>query len=128
MSGRPNFNRTRNDTRFPSPGERNDTRFPPPWERNQSNDSDFWPNRDNDSRHRRDPSDESPEIIFYLLITLLIPSIICFLFLFYNFLRLSHLRLKSSNFLIICLLSINFIHVSHWFVHYSKIFFASFSY
>ena len=106
MSGRPTFNRTRNDTTFRPP--------PPfPWERNRSNDSDFWFNRSNDSRHRdRDPFDESPEIMFYLLISLVIPSIVCFLFLFYNFLRLPNLRARPSNFLIICLLIINFIHVN----------------
>jgi hypothetical protein len=56
--------------------------------------------------------DESPEVMFYLLTTLVIPSIICFLFVFYNFIRLSHLRVKPSNLLIIFLLIINFIHVS----------------
>lgn len=107
MSGRPNFNRTRNDTMFPPPF---------PWERNRSNNSNFGFDRGNDTGPRdrdRDPFDESPEIMFYLLIPLVIPSIICFLFLFYNFLRLPHLRARPSNFLIICLLIINFIHVSH---------------
>ena len=104
MSGQPNFNRTRNNTMRP-----------PIFDRNRSNDSDFGPDRDNDSRPDRDPYDESPEVMFYLLTTLIIPSIICFLFLFYNFIRLPQLRIRSSNLLIICLLIINFIHVSLFF-------------
>ena len=107
LSGRPNFNRTKNDTIFPPPF---------PGDRNRSNDSDFGFNRD--------PFDESPEIMFYLLIPLVIPSIVCSLFLFYNFLRLPHLRTRPSNFLIICLLIINFIHVNHSNLSFSMMMFS----
>ncbi len=91
---------------------RNSTTFPFSWDRNSSNGSDFGPDRYNGSQPDIDSSDESPETMFYLLATLVIPSIVCFLFLFYNFIRLPNLRTKPSNRLIICLLINNFIHVS----------------
>jgi hypothetical protein len=98
MSNGSNFNRTRNNT----------TQF----DRNRSNNSDFGSNRSNDSQQGNVPYDESTDVMFYLLTTLIIPSMICFLFLFYNFIRLPQLRTKPTNLLIICLLVINFIHVS----------------
>ncbi|UJR37592.1 hypothetical protein I4U23_030290 [Adineta vaga] len=90
MSIRPNFNRTRNSTRRPSFN-------------NGSNGSNFT--------NGENMFDESPEILFYLLTTLVIPSILCFIFIFYNFIRLPQLRGKSTNLSIICLLIINFIHI-----------------
>jgi hypothetical protein len=87
--------------------------LPFPLDTNRSNDSDSGSDRHNDSQSDSDSFDVSPEIMFYLLITLVIPSIICSLFLFYNFIRLPQLRTKPSNLLIICLLTINFIHVSY---------------
>jgi hypothetical protein len=116
MSTQLNFNRTRNYTTSPSmwsSNRSNETDFG--LDKNRSNESDFGPDRNDDSQIGVNPIDESQEIIFYLLITLVIPSIICFLFLFYNFIRLPHLRIKQSNLLLICLLIINFIHVSYLF-------------
>ena len=101
MSNGLNFNRTPNDTMGPSP-----------FDRNRSNSSDFGSDKNNDSQPGMVPYDESPDGMFYLLTTLIIPSMICFLFLFYNFIRLPQLRTKPTNLLIICLLMINFIHVS----------------
>ncbi len=101
MSGRTNFNRTRNNTIHPSA-----------LGTNVSNSSDFGLNTSNNSRSDRDPFDESEEVMFRLLATLTIPSILCFVFLFYNFIRLPQLRTKSTNLFIICLLIINFVHVS----------------
>ncbi|CAF1268066.1 unnamed protein product [Adineta ricciae] len=89
---RPTFNRTRNSTRRPSSG--NGT---------SSNSSNYT------SQHQW--LDESPEILFYLLTSLIIPSIVCFIFIFHSFIRLPVLRVKSSNLLIICLLIVNFVHM-----------------
>ena len=97
-SQRPSSNRTRNST-FPMPGM-NSSRF---------NESDF--DRNNSSRPGMMPVDESPEGMLYLLSALALPSICCFAFLFYNFLRLPELRSRSTNLTIICLLIINFVHV-----------------
>jgi hypothetical protein len=102
MSTLMNFNRTRNSTMLPFP-----------LDTNRSNGSDSGSDRHNGSQSDPNSFDVSPEIMFYLLITLVIPSIICSLFLFYNFIRLPQLRTKPSNLLIICLLTINFIHVSY---------------
>ena len=112
MSNRTNFNRTRNNTM--PPGRPN---------QNQSN------NFGNNSGPNMIPFDESPEVMFYLLSTLLLPSLLCFLFLLYNLIRLPKLRNKSNNFFIIMLLLINFVHVSFYFNSLlSKISFRSFSY
>ncbi|CAF0977361.1 unnamed protein product [Rotaria sordida] len=101
MSITTNFNQTNNGTIRP-----------PPSNRNRSNESDFFrPGRDNDTYLGGNATDQSPEVMLYLLITLVIPSIICFIFLFYNFIHLPHLRSKSSNLFIISLLIINFIHI-----------------
>jgi hypothetical protein len=94
--------------------------------RNRSNGSNFGPGQYNDSSFDKNSFDESPEIMFDLLVTLVIPSIICSLFLFYNFIRLPQLRNKPSNLLIICLLIVNFIHVSYFSSIFSK--FPSFSF
>ena len=97
---RPAFNRSRNST---NPGNRNRT-----------NGTDFGGgNRDNRTEMDKIPYDESPEVMFYLLSTLVVPAVICFLFVFSNFIRMPQLRQKSSNFLIFALLVINFIHVSY---------------
>ncbi len=115
MSTRPYYNRTRNSTISPFPSDRN-----------RSNGSNFGSDQHNDSQSDSDSSDDSPKIMFDLLVTLVIPSIICFLFLFYNFIRLPQLRNKPSNILIICLLIVNFIHVSYLSSIFSK--FSSFSF
>jgi len=75
MSNRTGFNRTRNNTM--PPGRPN---------QNQSN------NFGNNSGPDMIPFDESPEVMFYLLSTLLLPSLLCFLFLLYNLIRLPKLR------------------------------------
>lgn len=96
---RPFFNRSRNST---NPGNRNRT-----------NGTDFGGGgRDNGTGPDKIPYDESPEVMYYLLSTLVVPSVICFLFVFFNFIRMPQLRQKSSNFLIFALLVINFVHVS----------------
>jgi hypothetical protein len=101
MAGRPSFNRTRNSTGSGPVGNRN-----------RSNDSSFESDRNNNSQPNIiNTIDESPEVILYLLSSLVVPSVICFLFLFYNFIRLPQLRTKATNLLIICLLINNFIHV-----------------
>jgi len=113
MSGSQNSDRIKNNTMPYSPpnGNRsNNTDFGSG--KNRTNGSDFGPGGNNGSQPDMNTYDESPEVMFYLLTTLVIPSIICFLFVFYNFIRLSHLRVKPSNLLIIFLLIINFIHVS----------------
>jgi hypothetical protein len=99
-------------TQLNSNRTRNSTMFPFSWDGNSSNESDFGSGRYNNSQPDNNSFDESPEAMFYLLATLVIPSIICFLFLFYNFIRLPNLRTKPNNRLIICLLINNFIHVS----------------
>ncbi|UJR14880.1 hypothetical protein I4U23_001864 [Adineta vaga] len=48
-------------------------------------------------------------VMFISLVSLLGPSILCTLFLFYQFIRLPQLRRQSRNFLVICLLIMNFI-------------------
>ena len=101
MATLPTFNRTRNDT------------MQPPSENNRSNNSNFGPDNGNGSQAQVSLFDETPDAMFYLLATLVIPSLLCFLFLFYNFFRLPHLIKKSTNFFIISLLTINFIHVSY---------------
>lgn len=96
---RPAFNRSRNSTNSGN--------------RNRTNGTDFGGgNRDNRTEMDKIPYDESPEVMCYLLSTLVVPSVICFLFVFFNFIRMPQLRQKSSNFLIFALLVINFIHVS----------------
>ncbi len=113
MSGSQNSDRIKNNTMpssSPNGNRSNNTDFESG--RNRTNGSDFGPGGNNGSQLDMNTFDESPEVMFYLLTTLVIPSIICFLFVFYNFIRLSHLRVKPSNLLIIFLLIINFIHVS----------------
>lgn len=102
-SQRPSPNRTRNST-FPMPGM-NNSRF---------NESGF--DRNDSSRPDMMPVDGSPEGMLYLLSVLALPSICCFAFLFYNFLRLPQLRSRSTNLSIICLLIINFVHVRSFFL------------
>jgi len=113
MPTSPNFNHTRNSTTF-SPlfdsNRSNETDFGS--ERNRSNETDFGSGNGNGTRPDMNPFNNGSEAMFYLLVTLVIPSILCFLFVFYNFIRLPNLRTKPSNLLIICLLIINFIHVS----------------
>jgi hypothetical protein len=101
MSQQQNVNRTRNNTMYP-----------PSPDANRSNGSGVAPDSGNGNRSDMGSVDDSPEAMFYLLTTLIIPSIICFIFLFYNFIRLPNLRTKPTNLFIICLLIINFIHVS----------------
>lgn len=48
-------------------------------------------------------------IIFVILILFMIPSILCSIFLFYQFIRLRILRTRINNHLILLLLFINFI-------------------
>ena len=98
-SERPSFNRSRNST---ASGNRNQT----------NGSGEFDSGRGNGSQADTASYDESPEVMCYLLSTLIIPSFICFLFVFFNFIRMPQLRQKSSNFLIIALLIINFIHIS----------------
>ncbi|CAF1339814.1 unnamed protein product [Adineta steineri] len=93
MSQRPNFNRTRTSTFRPFLANYT----------NQSNDSNFTFNRNS--------FDDDPDSMFYLLTALIIPSMLCFAFLFYNFIHLPQLRTRSTNLLIICLLINNFIHI-----------------
>ena len=122
MTTSPSRNRTRNNTMFDFPSSGN-----------TSNGSNFGPGGFNDNQSNQNsnsnsnPSDETSEGMFYFLASLVIPSIICFLFLFYNFIRFPQLRKKSSNILIICLLILNFTHVSsnHSFI-LSKSFFYSY--
>ena len=93
MNDRPFSNRSRNST-FTF-GSR------PPWSEN----------RTNDTRPDMQPVDGTPEGMFYLLSTLCVPSMIGFVFVLYNFVRLPQLWRRSTNRLIICLLIINFVHV-----------------
>ena len=87
---------------------------------NRSNFSDLRPSRDNDTQYNKNTPDQSSKPMFYLLTTLAIPSIMCFFFLFVNFIRLPHLRTKSINIIIILLLTIDFIHVSYLILYFLK--------
>jgi hypothetical protein len=51
-------------------------------------------------------------MMFYILISLLWPSIACALFLLYHFIHSAHLRNKPRNRIILCLIVVNFIQVS----------------
>ena len=55
------------------------------------------------------PIPRSRIVIFGLLTALLIPSFLCFTYLFYQFARRQELRRKPSNLIIICLLIVNFV-------------------
>ncbi len=55
----------------------------------------------------------SNSIIFIMLITIMIPSIICSLFIFYHFIRYEAIRKRLNNHIIIILLSLNFLQVSY---------------
>ncbi|UJR16468.1 hypothetical protein I4U23_003370 [Adineta vaga] len=48
-------------------------------------------------------------IVFIVLLVLLIPSLLCSLYLFYQFIYRRELRQKQTNFVIICLVIINFL-------------------
>ncbi len=50
-------------------------------------------------------------IIFGVLIALLIPSVLCSIYLFYQFIRRSEIRQRETNLIIICLFIVNFIQV-----------------
>ena len=126
---RPGFNRTSNSTMLPpTRGNYTFNGTNDNW-MNNSNYSNFGGMGGNNSGPNMIPFDESPEVMFYLLSTLLLPSLLCFLFLLYNLIRLPKLRNKSNNFFIIILLLINFVHVGFYFNSLlSKISFRSFSY
>ncbi|CAF1107874.1 unnamed protein product [Adineta steineri] len=51
----------------------------------------------------------SSPTMFIILTSLLGPSIVCTLFLFYQFLQLPPLRHQPRNYLVICLLIMNFV-------------------
>jgi hypothetical protein len=55
----------------------------------------------------------SNSIIFIMLVTIMIPSIICSLFIFYHFIRNEALRKRLNNHIILILLSLNFLQVSY---------------
>ncbi|UJR29962.1 hypothetical protein I4U23_017509 [Adineta vaga] len=52
---------------------------------------------------------KSRMIIFSFLIALLIPSLLCSIYLFYQFIRVREIRRRDTNFIIICLVIVNFI-------------------
>ena len=52
-------------------------------------------------------------IVFGILLTLMIPSIICSLFILYHFARSRELLKRLNNHVILALLTINLIQVSH---------------
>ena len=54
-------------------------------------------------------------IIFTLLVILMVPSILCSLYLFYQFVRLRVLRTRITNHLVLLLLIIDFIQVDQRF-------------
>jgi len=57
------------------------------------------------------PVPKSRIIIFGILIALLIPSVLCSIYLFYRFIRCRENRQKQRNLIIICLVIVNFIQV-----------------
>jgi hypothetical protein len=66
-------------------------------------------------------ADPSQKLMFYALITPLFPSIVCFIFLFYNFILNRQILMKPTNRFFIYLLVISFIQVSN--ISYFLIFF-----
>jgi hypothetical protein len=57
--------------------------------------------------------DPSQKIMFDVLIIPLFPSVVCFIFLFYNFIRNRQIRMKPTNRFFIYLLIISSIQVCH---------------